>query len=179
MLKLIVPEQEFFDESKGEFFSFEETELRLEHSLLSLSKWESFFEKPFLGTQHKTDQETLYYIWFMFLDEHDVSILDRLTSKNVADVNDYINSKQSATIFGEMPNRPGRNEIITAELIYYWMVAFTIPFECESWHLNRLFSLIKICNIKNSKPDKRSKADIAKQYATLNAQRKAQLGTTG
>ena len=179
MLKLILPEQEFYNEQKKEFFLLEEVELRLEHSLLSLSKWESFFEKSFLGTKEKTDQETLYYVWFMLLDEHDVEILDRLTHKHISEINQYINSPQSATVFGEMPNRPGRNEVITAELIYYWMVAFTIPFECESWHLNRLFSLIKICNIKNGKPQKRSKADIAKQYQSLNAQRKAQLGTTG
>lgn len=180
MLRLTIGGEELFDNEKQEFLYLDEMTLELEHSLLSLSKWESFFEKSFLGTQDKTNEEVLYYVWCMILDDTvDKNILDRLSNKNLEDINAYISSKQSATTFGEMPQRPGKGEVITAELIYYWMVAFTIPFECESWHLNRLFSLIKICNIKNSKPQKRSKADIARDYQNLNAQRKAALGTTG
>lgn len=180
MLRLTIPEEELFDEGTQEFISLDSIELELEHSLLSLSKWESFFEKSFLGTDDKTNEEIMYYVWCMVLDDRiDQSILNRLTRKNLIEINEYISSKQSATTFGEMPSRPGRNEIITSELIYYWMVAFTVPFECESWHLNRLFSLIKICNIKNSKQQPQSKKDVAKRYQELNAQRKANLGTTG
>jgi hypothetical protein len=180
MLRLVVPEEELFDERTSEFINVDSVELELEHSLLSLSKWESFFEKSFLGTDDKTDEEVMYYVWCMVLDDRiDQSVLKRLSPQNLREINEYISSKQSATTFGEMPSRPGRGEVITAELIYYWMVAFTIPFECEAWHLNRLFSLIKICNIKNSKPQKQSKQDVAKRYQEINAQRKAKLGTTG
>lgn len=180
MLRLILPEEELFDDSTQEFITKPKVELELEHSLLSLSKWESFFEKSFLGTTEKTDQETWYYIYCMLLDDSfEPSITKRFGNTQLKAVTDYIQSSQSATTFGEMPQRPGKGEIITAELIYYWMVAFTIPFECERWHLNRLFSLIKICNLKNGKPQKRSKAEVARSYQELNAKRKAQLGTSG
>lgn len=180
MLKITVPGEEFFDEETSTFTETEETKIRLEHSLVSMSKWESFFEKPFLSTNDKTDEEVLAYIRFMILDEDfDLNILNRLSIENMQAINAYIDSPQSATTFGEMPQKKARGEIITTELIYYFMVAFTIPLECENWHINRLFSLIRICNIKNSKPEQRSKADIAQRNHELNAQRKAQLNTTG
>lgn len=181
MYKLVVLEEELFDENTSEFIILEAIELELEHSLLSLSKWESFFEKSFLGTENKTDEETLYYVWCMILgDKYDRTIVNRFSDKNLIEINAYINSPQSATTFGEMPS-VGRKigEVITAELIYYWMVAFTVPFECESWHLNRLFSLIKICNIKNSKQPKMSRNELAQRNQTLNAQRREKLKTTG
>jgi hypothetical protein len=106
-------------------------------------------------------------------------IIDRLTQKNLDQINAYIESKESATTFGSMPERKGRGEIITAELIYYWMVAFNIPFETEIWHLNRLFALIRICNIKNSKPKKMSRNELAARNRELNEQRKALYKTSG
>ena len=180
MLKIVLPSEEFYNEETEEFIKAEELTLKLEHSLLSLSKWESFFEKSFLGTSEKTDEEAWFYIYCMILDDSfDQSITKRFGRPQLEEVTKYIESNQSATTFGEMPQRPGRGEIITSELIYYWMVAFEIPFECESWHLNRLFSLIKICNIKNGKQPKQSKAETARKYQQINAQRKAQLGTSG
>jgi hypothetical protein len=106
-------------------------------------------------------------------------VFTHLSHQNLSDINDYIDSKQSATTFGQMPRHTGRSETITSELIYYWMVSFNIPFECETWHLNRLFSLIRICNMKNSKPQKMSRSEIAQRNRDLNAQRKAKLGTSG
>lgn len=180
MLSLLVGGEELFDERTSTFISTEPFEVDFEHSLLSLSKWESKFNKPFLGNSNKTTEEALEYVGCMVLTK-DVpeDFLDRLTNQNLVDINDYVNSSQSATTFGQMPKTPGRGEIITSELIYYWMVAFNIPFECESWHLNRLFSLIKICNIKNSKPQKMSRSEMAQRNHELNAQRKAKLNTTG
>lgn len=105
--------------------------------------------------------------------------LQRLTQSDVGKINAYIESSESATTFGVMPQRGGRGEVITAELIYYWMVAFGIPFECENWHLNRLFALIRICNIKNAPEKKMSPGEIAKRNRELNAARRAQLGTSG
>lgn len=180
MLKLIIPGGELFDEKTSTFIETEKAVIHIEHSLVSMSKWEAFFEKPFLSTKDKTHEEVLSYIRMMIL-ESDVppELVDRLSPENMLAIRDYIESPQSATTFGEMPEKKSRGEVVTTELIYYFMVAFNIPLECEHWHINRLFSLIRICNIKNSKPEKRSRSEIAKRNHELNAQRKAQLNTTG
>lgn len=180
MLKLIITGDEFFDEKTSTFETVGDVELELEHSLISLSKWESKYQKPFLSSIDKTQEEVLGYIKAMILTPiYPENVLSRFTQKNYAEINDYIESKESATTFGHMPERRGRGEVITSELIYYWMVAFNIPFECECWHLNRLFALIRICNIKNQKPKKMSRSEIAARNRELNAQRRAQYGTTG
>jgi hypothetical protein len=180
MLTLIIPGNEFWDEAANEFLTRGDIVLELEHSLVSLSKWESKFEKPFLGDQEKTTEEILEYIKIMIVTPNlPPDIFSKLTQNNISDINNYIDSKQSATTFGNMPKATGRKEIVTSELIYYWMVAFNIPFECESWHLNRLFSLIRICNVKQSKPGKQDKHAIAQRNRELNEQRRAQLGTAG
>lgn len=182
MLIITVPALEVFDESKGTFTTFEETTLELEHSLVSLSKWESKWQKPFLGPEKKSTEETLSYIEAMTL-TLDVSsdVYDRLTAKNIESVNEYIDRKMSATWFkeDESPNRPRSREIITSELIYYWLVALTIPFECQYWHLNRLLTLVRICNEKNQPEKKMSRAELAARNRSLNDQRRAQLSTRG
>lgn len=180
MLKLIIIGTEYFNEETEEFETLDNVELELEHSLISLSKWESKFQKPFLSDDKKTTEELLYYTEAMITSLiYPTDIIYKLSDENLDKINKYIESPESATIFGEMPHRKMRGEIITSELIYYWMVAFTIPFECERWHLNRLFALIRICNIKNSKPKKMSRGEIASRYRDLNAKRKAELGTSG
>jgi len=180
MLKIIVPPMELYNEKTETFESFESFELELEHSLISLSKWESKFQRPFLSTSEKSTEEVVEYIKAMIITPiYPEDICDRLTQKNLDEINAYIESKESATTFGSMPERKGRGEIITSELIYYWMVAFNIPFECEVWHLNRLFALVRICNIKNSKPKKMSRNEIAQRNRELNAQRKAKYNTAG
>lgn len=180
MLTIIVKGQELFNEETEEFESFDDVVLNLEHSLVSLSKWESKFEKPFLEPGQKTPEEILWYVQAMILnDTFPEDILQRLSTKNIEDINTYIESKQSATTFGQMPDKKVRGETITSELIYYWLIAFNIPFECETWHLNRLFALIRICNIKNSKPKKMSKHEIAARNRELNAKRRQELNSTG
>lgn len=180
MLKLIIQTNEMFDEVTETFIDSDEVVLYLEHSLLSLSKWESEHEKPFLGPGEKTPEEILSYIKAMIITpDYSEEILNKFNRTTFLKINDYIDSKQSATTFGEMPKVTGRREVITSELIYYWMVAFNIPFECEKWHLNRLFSLIRICNVKQSKPKKMSRSELAERNRHLNAQRKASLGTRG
>ena len=180
MLKITVQATELFDEETSTFSTIGGFELELEHSLLSLSKWESKFKKPFLTDEPKTQEESMYYVEAMVLTrDYPKDFVLNLSKENITQINDYVESTESATTFGEMPERKGRGEIITSELIYYWMVAFNIPFECETWHLNRLFSLIRICNIKNSKPKKMSRSEIAARNRELNAQRRAQLGTSG
>lgn len=182
MLTIIVPAIEFYDEASEEFIYSDEVVLELEHSLASLSKWESKFRKPFLGIEDKTDEEVIGYIEAMTLSNNFApDIAQRLTQEQVVSINEYIASPESATTFsdtGQSSGR-GRSEIITSELIYYWMTAYNIPFECENWHLNRLFALLRICNIKNSKEKKMSRRAAAAQQRSLNAQRRAQLGTSG
>jgi hypothetical protein len=180
MLTIVVPGVEMFDEETQEFTTKDDVTLHLEHSLVSLSKWESKHEKPFLGKGEKTTDEIIDYIRCMVLDP-DVpdEIFSKFSEQNFLDVNSYIEAKMSATWFSETPGEPKSRDVITAELIYYWMVVFQIPFECENWHLNRLFTLIRICNIKQSKPKKMSRAEIAARNRELNAQRRAQLGTSG
>jgi hypothetical protein len=180
MLRLIVGETELFDESQNKFIRTDGTVLELEHSLVSLSKWESKHEVPFLSAGEKNTDQIMDYIRFMIISPGvNPEILSELSQENLEEINAYIESKQSATTFGMMPERKGRGEVITSELVYYWMVAFQIPFECQHWHLNRLFSLIRICNIKNSKPKKMSRSEMAARNRELNAQRRAQLGTAG
>jgi hypothetical protein len=179
MLKLIVGEEEFYNEETEEFDTVHVGELELEHSLISLSKWESKHKKPFLSSDEKTPEETLDYVRMMIVSPNSKDLFDKLSQDNLDTINEYIQSSESATTFGEMPKRPGHGEVITAELIYYWMVAFTIPFECEDWHLNRLFALIRICNIKNQPQKKMSRRETAMRNRELNEQRRAKLGTRG
>lgn len=181
MLKIIVPGQELWDRKKEEFYTTGDVELHLEHSLISLSKWESIYHKPFLNRTSKTPEEILGYIKAMIIEEdYPEDVFSRFTKENFDAINDYIDSPQSATTFGTMPEHGARGETVTSELIYYWLVAFTIPFECENWHLNRLFSLIRICNIKNNpKKNRLSRQELAHRNRELNAKRRAELGTTG
>lgn len=181
MLTITIPGTEFYDEVNEIFTTVDDVILELEHSLISVSKWESKFEKPFLSSESKTTEEILFYIKTMILtNEYSESALFRLTSSNIEEINNYIESKQSATTFGDMVEKKGPIQIITSELIYYWMISLNIPLECEKWHLNRLFALIRICSIKNNNSGKKqSRNEIAQRNHMLNEQRKLKLGTTG
>lgn len=182
MLAITVPGHEFFNESTEEFVSVGEVRLELEHSLISLSKWESLWEKPFLGKDVKTSEEVRSYIQCMCLTPNvPPEVFARISQENLQEINDYLNTKQTATWFNDPPGPKAPTEIITAELIYYWLIALSIPFECQGWHLNRMFTLIKVVNLKNAptKKSTRSRAEIAADRRALNEQRKKQLGTKG
>lgn len=179
MLEFFAGQNEMFDEENQEFTKSAGIWIRLEHSLVSLSKWESKHQKPFLENDNKTSEEVIDYVACMLLGQMDAFTLDILTEEDIQRIQSYIESPQSATTFGALPKTQAyRGETVTSELIYYWMVAYNIPFSCEDWHLNRLLSLIRICNVKNSNK-KMSKAEIAARNRELNAKRRAELGTSG
>jgi hypothetical protein len=177
----LFPHDETFDEASGQFLpSTDGVVVHLEHSLVSLSKWECKWELPFLSTDDKTLEQTIDYIRMMIVGgELPPEVFQRITSDNINTINAYINSKQTATWFDNERKQTGPKEIITSELIYYWMIAHNIPVEFETWHLSRLLTLIKVCNIKNAPPDKVSPAEAARNRQALNAERKKLLGTTG
>lgn len=180
MLRIIIEEDELYNEKTETFETLESVILDLEHSLLSLSKWESIYQKPFLSSAKKSSEEIFGYLQAMIVTpDVDPNVLFRCSPENILKIQNYIDSPESATTFGQMPERRGVGEVITSELIYYWMVAFNIPFECERWHLNRLFSLIRICNIKNSNNKKMPRNEIAMRNRELNEKRRRELGTTG
>ena len=181
MLQITIRPFELFDEGKQEFISYKKAQvLQLEHSLISISKWEQKWHKAFLSKNDKTYEETIYYIQCMTLTQN----VDPISYYFISDddmnrINEYISDSMTATFFMK-DKKPARSSgIVTSELIYYWMIALGIPFECQKWHLNRLLTLIKICQIKNAPPKKRSERDIMAQNAALNAARRKRLNTKG
>ena len=180
MLTITVPGVEFFDESTGKFVSGDGYVLNLEHSLVSLSKWESFWEKPFLGGQDKTTEETFWYVSAMAQGEiPPEEILQRLSDENISQINNYLSAKMTATWFTDRPNQRPSREVITSELIYYWMITLNVPMECQYWHLSRLLTLIRVCNEKNQPAKKMSRSEMLQKRRELNAQRMSKYGTRG
>jgi hypothetical protein len=180
MLTITIPDQEWFNDVTQEFVEIKGRDLTLEHSLVSLSKWESLYHKPFLTREEKTRAETLNYIKCMTITQNVPDVIFKaIDAKTINLVMAYIENPMTATTFTEDEQKKKVNrDVITAEIIYYWMVALQIPMECQKWHLNRLLTLINVCNIKNQ-PKKMSKADLMRRNKALNAQRRAQLNTRG
>lgn len=183
MLQFKVVIEEGFDDDTQRFVDAKSVTLELEHSLLSLSKWESKHEISFLGGKKMTDEQVMDYVHMMNSSgEIPPEVFSHMNAGHFEKINEYINAKMSATTFRET-GQQGNNEIVTAELIYYWMIALEIPFECERWHLNRLTALIKICNIKNTPKDKQQAAsltrDIIADRRSINEQRRREMGSSG
>lgn len=179
MLYITVPEAEYFDDLKEEFIYVKETTLCLEHSLVSLAKWESKWNKPFLSNTNKTDEEIVDYIRCMTITQNvNPLVYLGLTRANYSQINEYIDAPMTATWFSNKQKQSRQREIITAEIIYYWMVSLNIPFECQKWHLNRLLTLVRVCNEKNN-PQKMSRKEQIAQQRELNAARKKQMNTKG
>lgn len=182
MLQLIIKPREEWNETSQEFVYVKGQTLQLEHSLVSISKWESKWCKAFLSKEAKTYEETLDYIRCMTLTQNvDPKVYQNLSKENIEEVNAYIEAPMSATFIKEAPgsNGPRSRETITSELIYYWMISYQIPFECQKWHLNRLLTLIRVCSLKNTPVKKRSQKDIASRNAALNAMRRQQMNSKG
>lgn len=169
MLEITIPGGEYWDENTNTFVYPKGTTLRLEHSLLSLSKWESKWHKVFLGNEDKTVEETIDYIRCMTLTQNvDPDVYTRITNENIEQVRQYIDDPMTATWFTGIGDESGEKKVITSEIVYYWMVAHRIPFECQKWHFNRLITLIQVCNEENKPKKKMSK----KEFAEINAARR-------
>ena len=186
MLILTIRSRELYDEERNEFIYIKGQTLQLEHSLVSLSKWESKWHKPFLSKAGLTLEETIDYIRCMTITQNvDPSCYTGLTSADIEAVSKYIEDPMTATTITRMKTNPQKSkEIITAELIYYWMIALDIPFECRKWHLNRLLMLIEVCSIKNQqaaggKNGKMTRRETMAWNKAQNAARRAKYGTKG
>jgi len=179
MLKITIPSIELYDDAKEEFAKSKGQVLQLEHSLVSLSKWESKWCKPFLGKTEKTPEETSDYIRCMTITQNvDPDVYKYLTNGIIDKISEYIDAPMTATTFPK-DKQPGNREIVTAELIYYWMIALNIPMECEKWHLNRLLTLTQVCNIKNQPPKKMGKKETMSRNSSINAARRQSMNTNG
>lgn len=182
MLRIKVPAREFYDEGKQEFVETKEQVLIMEHSLISISKWEAKWHKPYLTKEKKTPEEIYDYIRCMTISPSnaDPMIFKALTTENFDEIAEYIDNPMTATTITELKGPTGRREIITSEVLYYYMIAQNIPVEFEKWHINRLITLIKVCAIKNNpKQKKMSRAEIARQNRAINAARRKKFGTSG
>lgn len=198
MLQITIPKKEQeWDEKIAEFITIPETHLQLEHSLISISKWEAKYHKAFISDKQKTNEELLYYIECMTITQSvDPSIYRLIPESEIKRIQQYIEDDHTATCFVGLSldgnESPGsKKEVITSEVIYYYMVALNIPFECQKWHLGRLMTLIKVCNEKNKEAEDRAAGkkkkrltikeqnDLARQYDRINEERKRRLGVTG
>lgn len=179
MLTIHIPSKEMWNESKQEFEYTKARTLVLEHSLVSMSKWESKWCKPFLSSERKTIEETIDYIKCMTITQNvDDYVYSALTTSNIDEINAYIQHPMTATVVVDN-DKSSSKEVLTSELIYYWMISFNIPFECQKWHLNRLITLIRLCNKRNKPPKKLSQQELIKRNSELNAIRRKRLQTKG
>lgn len=182
MLTIIIPALEGWDEQKEEFVILKkEQKLVLEHSLVSLSKWESKWKKPFLIKDEKTIEESIDYIRCMTITQNvDPSVYNRLSTEQISQIYNYIEDTMTATWFrDDYENKKGNSEIITSEKIYYWMVTLHIPSKYEKWHLNRLITLIRVCEEENKPKKKTSRSELIARRRAENEARKKKWNTRG
>lgn len=181
MLEIVIPAQQTFNETTSKFVNFESVTLRLEHSLLSMSKWESIWEVPFFSREKKTAQQVLSYVKLMADAPVSDDTLSLLRASDLNRLNEYLDAKHSATWFSDEGEKANSTQTVTSELIYYWMTAFSIWIECESWPLPRLMNLIKIAQLKSDTGKKkgRSKTQMLSERASLNAKRRAEQKSKG
>lgn len=174
MIKITIPGKEYFNEELQEFTYDKDTVLTLEHSLVSISKWEAKYHKPFLGEQDQTTEQIIDYIRFMTLTQNvDPDIYNRIDNKSIQEISKYIKDPMTATWFSNTKERRKSRRVITSELLYYQMIAYGIPFECQKWHLNRLITLIRVCEEENKPQKKKSQKDALMEQAAINRARRA------
>lgn len=181
MLQVTIPAYEWFDESTNTFGHTNDTTLQLEHSLVSIHRWEQKWCKPFLGKDPKTFEECIDYVRCMTLNQNiDPLVYRGITPDVMEKINSYIEAPMTATWFSEKDNHgPVHHETITSEVIYYWMISLNIPWECRKWHLNTLLTLVRVCNVKNAPKRRQSRREMMEQRSAMNKARRARLGTKG
>ena len=180
MLQLNFPSMELFDEVKQEFIYIKQQDLQLEHSLVSISKWEAKWHKPFFSTSEKTLDEIQDYVRCMTITQNvNPNIYLRMSREMYEKIKNYLDEPMTATWFSKDQRVRSNREIITAEIIYYWMITYNIPLDFQKWHINRLLTLIRVCSIKNSDPKKMSKKEVLSRQKALNAARRKKLNTSG
>lgn len=179
MLTLDIPQAELWDPVHEEFINIKSQTLTMEHSLVSISKWESKWHKPFMSREPMTREEENYYFYCMTVSQHvDPKVFLSLSNSQRQRILDYIDDSMTATTFKKQ-DKPGSREIITSEIIYYWMISLEIPVEFQKWHLNRLLTLIRVCSEKNKPAKKMNQKDALAQQRSLNAARRAKSGSKG
>lgn len=180
MLQLTIERPEMWDEINEQFIKPKTYKLQLEHSLVSLSKWESKWCKSFIHTENKTNEEMLDYIRCMTLTQNvKPEVYNYISQKNINEIVEYINAPMTATTVSDIGGNKKSRERVTSELIYFWMISYNIPFECQKWHLNRLIMLIRVCSAKNAPPKKTSKRELTSRYAEMNARNRAKFNSKG
>lgn len=180
ILRITIPSVEVYDEIKEEFFYTKEYKLSLQHSLVSVAKWEAKWLKPFLDDAPKTREETLDYIKCMTITQNiPDSAYNFLDTESLVKIKQHIKAPMTATVISKRPGTPTNKEVYTAEVIYYWMIALNIPVEYQTWHLSRLLTLIEVCNLKNNPPKKMGRQETLRMQRDLNRKRMAKLKTKG
>jgi len=173
---------EGFDSDRNEFVNVKETTLQLEHSLISLKKWEQKYHIPFLDDDNnKTSEQWIYYIECMNMTQNvDPNVFRYMSVENIKKVTEYIKDPMTATWFTDTKEQGNKKkkEVITAEIIYYWMIELNVPIQFEKWHLNQLLTLIRVINVKHDNT-KMGKKEQAMQRSSLNAQRRAKMHSRG
>lgn len=180
MLQITIPAREMFDERTSTFYTIPKTVLNLEHSLLSIRKWESKWKIPFLHNEKVTIEQSIDYVRCMTLNQNvDPIVYMMITNKNLEEIREYINDPMTATTFSDNSQKSARKQVVTSEIIYYWMISYGIPFEAQKWHINQLLTLIRVCEIKNAPKKKMSRKEILAQNRALNEARKNRRGMSG
>lgn len=179
MLSITIPDTELWNDAEQQFYVIKGGTIQLEHSLVSVSKWESKWKKSFF-LKSKTAEEVIDYVRCMTITQNVNPYLYKcLTTENLEKIKEYVDDPMTATTINNPKKQSGNAGIITSEILYYYMITLGIPFECQKWHLNRLIMLIRVCSIKNSKPQKMNKSDYLAHRRALNEQRKKALHTHG
>lgn len=180
MLKITIPETENWDEINECFIYTKEQVLTLEHSLVSISKWESKWHKPFIENNNMSAEELIDYIRCMTLTQNvDPNVYYAIDRKSIEKINKYIHDPMTATWFSERTGPKGDKQIVTSEIVYYWMISLQIPVEFQKWHFNRLMTLIRVCNEKNAPAKKMTRKEILERNRALNEARRKQMNSNG
>lgn len=179
MIEIRVPQTEAWDETNECFIVLPEETVKMEHSLISIAKWESRWHEPFMGDSDKTDEQILDYMRCMVMGNKDPDVVYRFTMEDSERIGEYINDPMTATTFTDLERKALRGETVTAELIYYWMISLKIPIEFQKWHFNRLMTLIRVCLIKNQPEKKMGRSELLARNKALNDARRKRLNSKG